>query len=303
MYSSNLLPLHVHCRELETAAGKIRPVLILCEIIIIPLYSVEKNGNCSNYYYFFAYVHIIIVVISQMQTLSSQKGILRNPTFSCMLALWFVLQALTRAELNVGESLAHHQPQLTSPLWRSWFDKLACVDGCSSTLWYRAMVDALHPNIPGSCSKRILLNCRVSGTARDEWRTWTGKVSGTTLKSLTEGFFLFNISLIHGCCQHDNCQKDMQGSCFGNHHWKLGRSPLAGSMPEWCPLQRAVGSPGLCLQGLGWQRAGAGWTVQSALPEQHLSALPGWLAKLKMPWHKTAGLYPPHKFAQGLGVF
>lgn len=114
MYSSNLLPLHVHCRELETAAGKIRPVLILCEIIIIiPLHSVEKNGNCSNYYFFFAYVHIIIVVISQMQTLSSQKGILRNPTFSCMLALWFVLQALTRAELNMGESQARHQPQLT----------------------------------------------------------------------------------------------------------------------------------------------------------------------------------------------
>lgn len=165
MYSSNLLPLHVHCRELETAAGKIRPVLILCEIIIIPLHSVEKNGNCSNYYYFFAYVHIIIVVISQMQTLSSQKGILRNPTFSCMLALWFVLQALTRAELNMGESQARHQPQLTCEEvgltnWLVWM--------VVALPYERAMVDALHPSMPGSCSNRILLNCRVSGTARDE---------------------------------------------------------------------------------------------------------------------------------------
>lgn len=193
---------------------------------------------------------------------------------------------------------------------RSWplpceevgFDSLARVDGCSSAVRYRAMVDALQLGMPGSCSNRSLLNCWVSGTMRDEWRKWTGKVSGTMLKSLTEGFF-YSILVLFVAAVSVIIARDMQGSCFGNHHWKLGKSPLAGSMPEWRPLQRAVGSPGLCLQGLGWRRAGDGWTMQSALPAQHLSAFPGWLAKLKMLWHKTAGLYPPHKFAQGLGVF
>lgn len=107
---------------------------------------------------------------------------------------------------------------------------------------------------------------------------------------------LFNISLIHSCCEYDNCQKDMQSSCFGNHHSKLVNSPSAGSTAAHpSSLQAAQGW--VCQVCPGCWRTSHSWTVQQ------LKVLPGWLAKLKMPWHKTAKLYPPHKFVQGLGVF
>lgn len=92
----------------------------------------------------------------------------------------------------------------------------------------------------------------------------------------------------------------MQSSCFGNHRSKLVNSQSAGSIAAHSSLPQAA------LVSARSTRGAEGLTaelVQSALPVQHLKVLPGWLAKLKTPRHKTAKLYPPHKFVQGLGVF
>lgn len=147
MGNSCWLRVLLHCTELEIAAWQISSALTLSVSILI-LKSVTN---------------IILVPISQMQTLSPQKLGSQDIPFSVVFLHLHFHWDLSQGQ-NHTWSLRHSTTTIGdhSFTWRGDFKQIGCLED-----WYRASLEALHLCMPGRCSKSSLPKCFVAGNVKD----------------------------------------------------------------------------------------------------------------------------------------